>query len=139
MSVAPDRRSRKMIARCKTINDRQALFLLTLSLIIPNAENGSDYTPCKGVRPQDCPICGRKEVEGSISVVLSDWGCGASVCKSCWDSGFKQVYLRASAINPHNPTVENLTKEKLFHDRERRRTMKEAKVAYDNYLKTLRI
>jgi len=107
-------------------------------MIIPNEENGSEYTPCKGVRPQNCPICGRQEVKGSISVVLSDWGCGASVCKSCWDSGFKQAYLKAIRLSPHNPTVENLTEKKEFHENERRRFMEEAKASYHNYLKTLR-
>ena|SRR2546425_1202902 len=107
-------------------------------MIIPNAENGSDYTACKGVRPETCPICGRREVAGSISVVLSDWGCKASVCQSCWGSGFKEAYLKAISLNPNNPTVEKLTDKKEFHDRERRRFMAEAKVSYHNYLKTLR-
>jgi ribosome-binding protein aMBF1 (putative translation factor) len=106
-------------------------------MIIPNAENGSEYTPCKGVIPQSCPICGRKEAAGSISVVLNDWGCNASVCKSCWDSGFRKTYLSASKLSPHNSTVENLTEKKEFHDRERRRFMVEARLSYHNYLKTL--
>lgn len=106
-------------------------------MIIPSAD-GSEYTLCKGVNPQDCPICGRQEDKGSISVVLNDWGCNASVCKSCWDSGFKKAYLKASSLHPSNPTVEPLTESKLFHERERRRFMEEANVAYRNYLKSLR-
>src|SRR6266568_2192327 len=107
-------------------------------MIIPNAENGSEYTVCKGKSPQNCPICGRQEVAGSISIVLNDWGCNASVCKSCWDSGFKKAYLKASSQSAHNPTVESLTEKKEFHERERRRFMEEAIVSYHKYLKTLR-
>jgi ribosome-binding protein aMBF1 (putative translation factor) len=106
-------------------------------MIIPNAENGSDYTVCKGKNPQNCPICGRQEVNGSISIVLSDWGCNASVCKSCWDSGFGRTYLKAISLSPHNPTVEHLTDQKLFHERERRRFMEEAIESYYKYLKIL--
>jgi|SRR2546428_9479742 len=106
-------------------------------MIIPNAENGSEYTVCKGVNPQNCPICGRNEVKGSISIVLNDWGCNASVCKSCWDSGFKRTYLQASKLSPHNPTVESLTDKKDFHEHERRRFMEEARVSYHGYLKTI--
>ena len=105
-------------------------------MIIPS-EDGSEYTLCKGVHPQDCPICGRKEQEGSFSVVLSNWGCNASVCKECWDSGFEKTYLKSSSLHPHNPTVESLTEQKLVHERERRRFMEEAIAAYRNYLKTL--
>jgi ribosome-binding protein aMBF1 (putative translation factor) len=107
-------------------------------MIIPNAENGSEYTICKGVRPQTCPICGRQETKGSISVVLNDWGCNASVCKSCWDSGFKKAYTKAGSLNSHNPTIEQLTERKEFHARERKSFMEQANVNYRNYLKTLR-
>ena len=106
-------------------------------MIIPGAD-GSEYTLCKAVNPQNCPICGRKEENGSISVVLNDWGCNASVCKSCWDFGFKKAYLKSSSFDPHNSIVEPLTAQKLFHERERRRFMEEANAAYRNYLKTLK-
>src|SRR5467141_3357635 len=99
-------------------------------MIIPNAENGSDYTVCKGKNPQTCPICGRQEVEGSISIVLNDWGCNASVCNKCWDSGFKRSYLKASKLSPNNPIVESFTAKKEFHERERRKAMEEAIVSY---------
>jgi ribosome-binding protein aMBF1 (putative translation factor) len=108
-------------------------------MIIPNAENGSQYTVCKGKNPQNCPICGRQEVEGSISIVLNDWGCNASVCKSCWDSGFNETYAKASSQSPRNSTVESLTEKKQFHERERRRFMEEAVESYHNYLKTLAV